>query len=1043
MAKAIKRVGVIFLAVAIICLMAIGVILGISDVKNGLNFNESLLDLDNKVNEANDIREDEIPPIDEEIFLDGTTCDEQAKIWDDIVYKAKKGKHILVTMKQDWIAAAHTEYTTSFGGSVGRLGYSNGRILIPTNTTITIDLNGHTIDRKLQDTVRTSGGVFYVGGTFVLKDSKYNPLVLKNAYENDPIASDLVQVAKNNGFGIITGGNTLENGGGIALVQSAKLYLHSGVICDNQALGENGYGGGIFAREQVTITIYDGLIANNHSYIGGAMTIATNVDCLNMYNGFIINNSSVVYGGGINISINTITNNIHGGIIARNTTTDDGGGILVRGTLNVNNAIIERNVASGNSTACGGGICGLVAILNISGSKIRYNECSNSGAGIYNQGEEAVTTIRDSVITNNNARLHSGVASNPNAGGVRSNRATLRLGAGSLIYSNTANGSLNNVALYSTDNPIEIFENLMHEGKAFRVAVTSSLATANFTTGFKAHNPTLSPGMFFLADNSYAVGTDSDGEAVIGTTANTAQSITWKWGTGANQNALNYAEIPYTGQTYTISAVVTGTSTAVSIRPATGTSSLNIKEPGSYSFYTTGNYRSPTFQIRILEPKEKVAKPTEPTDNAFIYGGVQQKFEPQGFDSSKMEIAYNRATEPGQYTATVRLKDAWNTTWADGSTGNLTFTYKIIRDSVIGANSEYDYVYKDDENKRQNYTDNKVYHKYNDNLLNVVNGTPRYVIGNINANTSVRDFIANLKSEDITKVKLFDSNGTLIYNGTTQSSSYDTNKTVVQTGWYLTYNNYYGNTETIYLSILGDVVADGVINTLDITYINRIAKGEIKLETLSIEQQLAAMVDNKGKVTSTDGKILLNVIGGNTEVDNYFENVEQKDKYQLLVLNGNIESGAINRQNMNLTTLNVYDNAIIGNIAPNTKASEFKTKLANQMSVNASAIAIHKANGAVASDNDYIGTGYYISYAGKTIYLSVLGDLTGDGEVNATDVTYLNRIINGTIALNTNEIKDKLTILSAIIQNKGNLTTADSETLLNYIGGNADMTKYF
>ncbi len=33
MAKAIKRVGVIFLAVAIICLMAIGVTLGISNAK--------------------------------------------------------------------------------------------------------------------------------------------------------------------------------------------------------------------------------------------------------------------------------------------------------------------------------------------------------------------------------------------------------------------------------------------------------------------------------------------------------------------------------------------------------------------------------------------------------------------------------------------------------------------------------------------------------------------------------------------------------------------------------------------------------------------------------------------------------------------------------------------------------------------------------------------------------------------------------------------------------------------------------------------------
>ncbi len=73
----------------------------------------------------------------------------------------------------------------------------------------------------------------------------------------------------------------------------------------------------------------------------------------------------------------------------------------------------------------------------------------------------------------------------------------------------------------------------------------------------------------------------------------------------------------------------------------------------------------------------------------------------------------------------------------------------------------------------------------------------------------------------------------------------------------------------------------------------------------------------------------------------------------------------------------------------------------------------------------------------------MLGDLTGDGEVNTMDVTYLNRIISGNVKLNTNDIKDKLIMLSAIIQNKGNLTTADSETLLNYIGGNADMTKYF
>ncbi len=1038
MAKAIKRVGVMLLVVAIICLMAIGVILGVSNAKNGLNFNESLLDLDNKVNEANDIREDEIPPIDEEIFLDGTTCDEQAAKWAEAINKSLAnggGNHILVTMKKDWVAIDHSVYIKSFASNIDNLSVRYGGICIPANTIITLDLNGCTINKNLNQPV-DNGNVIFIYGTLILKDSKYNSVEVQNAYHENPANSDIVQVAESLGAGKITGGNIEHSGGAFQILQSAKFYMYSGVISNNKAVV---YGGAFYVCQQTSVKIYDGIIANNSAGAGGGIYLREDAK-FNFYNGFMFNNRATTNsGGGIYCAYLTTPANIYAGVIAKNTALDDGGGILVGNSkLNMYGGIIDRNIARGVPSSCGGGICGLTATINISGAKITNNECGYLGGGVYNQTSPGKVTISDTFITGNKATGEEGVVVGVTHGGaIFCGSSDLSLGAGCLIYTNYAQSNLDNVCF---SNPIEIYENLVGNGKAFRVALNPASSTI-LTSGLRAHKSSLTANQLFLADNNMTISENDAGEAIIGTTANTAQSITWKWGTGANQNALNYAEIPYTGQTYTMSAVVTGTSTAVSIRPAAGTSSLNIKEPGRYSFYTTGNYRASSFQIRILEPKEKVAKPTEPTDNAFIYGGVQQKFEPQGFDSSKMEISYNRATEPGQYTATVKLKDAWNTTWADGSTGALTYTYKIIRDSVIGANSEYDYVYKDNENKRQNYTENKIYHKYNDSDLNLVGGNPKYIIGNVATSTSVSDFITNLKSEDITKVKLFDSNGTLIYNGTTQSSSYDTNKTLVQTGWYLTYDNYYGNTETIYLSVLGDVVADGVINTLDITYISRIAKGEIKLDTLSIEQQLAAMVDNKGKVTSTDGKILLNVIGGNTQIDSYFENVAQKDKYQLLVLNNT--SGKTFRQNINLTTLNVYDNAIIGNIAPKTKASDFKTKLATQTSANADDITIHKANGTIANDNDYIGTGYYINYNGKTIYLSVLGDLTGDGEINATDVTYLNRIISGNVKLNTNEIKDKLIMLSAIIQNKGNITTADSETLLNYIGGNADLTKYF
>ncbi len=429
-----------------------------------------------------------------------------------------------------------------------------------------------------------------------------------------------------------------------------------------------------------------------------------------------------------------------------------------------------------------------------------------------------------------------------------------------------------------------------------------------------------------------------------------------------------------------------------------------------------------------------INRPTDLQNNYFVYTGNNIEYFPIDFNNSTMEIKNNTKKDIGIYSVEVSTKLGY--VWSDKINDKMSFSFEIIHPGVVlKDNSNFDYIYKDSNNLRQNYKDNKIIHKVSESET-----TSNYVIGNIAPKTTIKQFVGEIRKE-CGYIKIYNGN-TLLYDGTTSNDASDS--IYVATGYKIElYKNSNGTEllDTVYLSVLGDVVADGVINTLDVTLINRLSRGEIALSELSLEQQLAAMVDNKGKVTSTDGKILLNVIGRNTELDNYFENVAQEDKYQILVLNST--SGKTYRQNMNLTTLNVYDNAIIGNIAPKTKASEFKTKLATQTSANISDITIHKANGAIAGDNDYIGTGYYISYAGKTIYLSVLGDLTGDGEVNTMDVTYLNRIISGNVKLNTNDIKDKLIMLSAIIQNKGNLTTADSETLLNYIGGNADMTKYY
>ena len=95
-------------------------------------------------------------------------------------------------------------------------------------------------------------------------------------------------------------------------------------------------------------------------------------------------------------------------------------------------------------------------------------------------------------------------------------------------------------------------------------------------------------------------------------------------------------------------------------------------------------------------------------------------------------------------------------------------------------------------------------------------------------------------------------------------------------------------------------------------------------------------------------------------------------------------------------------------------------------------------------DNKYelsVGTGWYLEYNTDTgkqkIYLSVLGDVTGDGKINAIDITYLRQVANSM------EIYDSLSIekkLASLIVNIGKVTTADSEIIRNVLDLKIDIS---
>ena len=82
----------------------------------------------------------------------------------------------------------------------------------------------------------------------------------------------------------------------------------------------------------------------------------------------------------------------------------------------------------------------------------------------------------------------------------------------------------------------------------------------------------------------------------------------------------------------------------------------------------------------------------------------------------------------------------------------------------------------------------------------------------------------------------------------------------VGTGWYLKYNIKPGVTETIYLSVLGDVNGDGRLSASDVSYLRQIASDKALYESLSLEKKLACTIINKGEVTTADAEIVKNVI---------------------------------------------------------------------------------------------------------------------------------------------------------------------------------------
>jgi hypothetical protein len=122
-------------------------------------------------------------------------------------------------------------------------------------------------------------------------------------------------------------GNRAEGGGGVASYEGSAVFLHSGLITDNEA---GMAGGGIVLNTGAAFTMSGGSLSGNRSSgWGGGAALLNNV-ALTLQDGEISGNTAGEYGGGAAVDANSRIY-LEGGLVKGNSAGQRGGGLFCAG----------------------------------------------------------------------------------------------------------------------------------------------------------------------------------------------------------------------------------------------------------------------------------------------------------------------------------------------------------------------------------------------------------------------------------------------------------------------------------------------------------------------------------------------------------------------------------------------------------------------------------------------------------------------------------------------------------------------------------------
>lgn len=184
--------------------------------------------------------------------------------------------------------------------------------------------------------------------------------------------------------------------------------------------------------------------------------------------------------------------------------------------------------------------------------------------------------------------------------------------------------------------------------------------------------------------------------------------------------------------------------------------------------------------------------------------------------------------------------------------------------------SEYQFLTKTEENGgiyRFTYAEMGWTHGEHD-----VDKVDKYVIGQISPSTSVNAFLNNIKNNK--SVRVYSKEGKLLYDCGTPGEGITADdlgrwmRIRVTTGSYVTLVKDGKEVDRVYLSVLGDVNGDGLVNSSDVSAIARHIQNQVLIT--NTECVLAAMIANNGQISTADMSRLNLVIMSKATMSDYF-----------------------------------------------------------------------------------------------------------------------------------------------------------------------------